>query len=283
MLTPGDLLTDAMLLALDSKLTVEFGEAVTDRLAEVRRVAVADWLAPRLETAGYPADRHRTRRAAETVYGLTGSAYTAYTGTTVPAATVYATPASDALYVAYRAPYAAIWLGLADHVSAVASVLSAAAWDGTRWAALAAVVDGTQATAGVTLSGGGRVSWQSPDDWPARLVNGVSGHWLRLTVSATPTAGTVIDVLQPIVRSRLSYPLSLFALSLLYRDAAATRRGTWLDQATSYAEMASEAIELAMPLVGDEFDLTGDDVAGLGDSNVATDGPRPHAWSLERG
>jgi hypothetical protein len=283
MLTPGDLLTDAMLEALDSKLALDFGETVADRLADVRRVAVADWLSPRLERAGYAPSRHRTRRAADAVFGYTGSAYTDYTGAAVPLATVLATVATDALYVGLRTPFQALWLGLADHLSTVTAVASLAAWNGTAWASLSSVTDGTQATAGKPFSGGGRFSWWVPEDWPTRAVNGQTYHWLKLTTSVTPTAATSADVVHPIVRSRLSYPASLFALSVVYRDAASTRRGAWLDQAKVYEDMATQALEVVLPLVKDEFDVTGDEIAGLADANVETEGPAIGAWSLERG
>jgi hypothetical protein len=283
MLTPGDLLTDAMLEALDSKLAVDFGESVTGRLADVRRIAISDWLAPRLEKAGYDPSRHRMRRASDAVVGYTGGRYTDYTGVPVPLATVLATIASDALYVGQRAPFQALWLGLADHVSAVPAVASLAAWNGTTWAALTSLADGTQAVEGKPFSGGGRFSWWLPEDWPTRAVNGQTYHWLKLMTTATPTAGTMIDVVHPIVRSRLSYPASLFALSVIYRDAAATRRGAWLDQAKDYEALAREALEVVLPLVTDEFDLTGDEVAGLDDQNLTTGGPGTGLWTLERG
>src|SRR5574343_1064977 len=108
MWTPSDILTDLDLLAVDRLALTDFGvSALTDK----RAVAV-DWLAQRVEQAGYKLWQHAIRKTPDAVFGYNGSAYSDYTtaasDTTdgdVPLATIFAVPTTAVLYVGSRDPF----------------------------------------------------------------------------------------------------------------------------------------------------------------------------------
>lgn len=288
MISPGDLLTEADLRALDAGINTAFGDSLGLRLIDKRRIAVTDWLMPRLEAAGYRADRLRTRHQPDAAFGFTGGVYTdlaaacgSATADDVALASLWATPASDALFLGHGRPFLGLFLGLTGTLNANASVLSVAAWNGQAWTSVAGLADGTVAAAGKTLSGGGRVTWRLPDDWVERAINGARAYWVRLQVSAALTAGTTANQALPILRSRLTHPTALHALSLIYREGASSRRGAWLEQADSYAEQAQAALDAVLPLVVDEFDADADDAVGPTEADAAR--PADARWSLERG
>lgn len=65
-------------------------------------------------------------------------------------------------------------------------------WDGAAWANLASRTDNTL-SGGVTpfgITGVNAVSWDPPSDWATTAVNGVTGYWVRMRVTAIPGALT---------------------------------------------------------------------------------------------
>jgi len=281
--TPSDLITDLDLLALDRLCLTEFGVTV---LTDKRQVAAA-WVAQRVEQAGYHLWQHAIRREPEAVLGYTGVAFTDYTAaakTTTDAdialATIYATPSSAAVYVGSRDPFRGVYLGLVDSVNANTCVLSAKIWTGA-WTGVTSLVDGTQATAGKALSGGGLVSWQTPDTWVRRTLNNSLLYWAKLGVSSSLTAGTAAAQVSPVVASRLTLPASQYALALLYQESYGSQRGQWQEKATAMFASATEALTVALPLIADEFDLGNDDQVGRADASSIVDSTYLSTW--ERG
>jgi hypothetical protein len=89
----------------------------------------------------------------------------------------------------------------AANVNANASVLTAKYWNGSDWAALSNVTDGTIAVAGKTLSGDGQITWDVPSDWAASTINGITAYWVQLSVSLALSAAVEVeecDLLFPI-------------------------------------------------------------------------------------
>lgn len=287
MIFPGDLLTDADLRALDSRLDNDYGETLIPTLVEKRRVAVQDWLVPKLETFRYAPAQHQTRVRPVAAFGYTGGVYTDVCGALGDAtagdldlAQLWATPATDALYVAASRPFVGLSVSMVGTGNSAASVATVSVWSGSGWAAVPQLADGTRVALGKSFSGGGRFSWALPEEWAPRLVNGAGPYvWARLTVDVAPSAGTAADQILPVVRSRLTYPLALYTLSLIYREGASGRRGGWLEQADSYAEQAEKQLAAVLPLIGDEFDTDADGAVTAADASPV---PDLRGWSLER-
>lgn len=261
MWTPSDLLTDLDLLALDRLCLTDFGvSALTDK----RRAAV-DWLAPRVEQSGYKLWQHRVRRAPEAVFGYTGAAFVDYTDAAkdttegdLALATIFAAPAGDALYVGSRDPFKGVYLGLLDTINSNTCTLAVSVWSGA-WTAVTSLADGTRIGTGKSLSGGGLVAWQHPDSWSRRSVNNSLLYWAKLTVSSSLTAGTVAAQVAPVVASRLTLPASYYALGLLYQESYGSNRGAWQEKAGTFFDKAANALDVALPLIADEFDVNNDD------------------------
>ena len=259
-LIAADLVTDLDVLALDVRALSDFGTG-NATLSDKRRVAVTDWLAPRLEQAGYQAYRHLARRTPDAAWGYTASAYTDRAGVLGDATiddvnvnSLFITAGSDALYVGSRQPFRGLYVGMADAVNTTASVSSLSYWNGA-WSAVTSVVDGTVLSAGKTLSGSGRITWSQPDDWFQRAVNNSPAYWARMQVSVRPSTGAAVGQVLPLARSRLTLPAALYTLHLLYAEGIAGTRGDWADKADRYEKKADTALTLALPLIGDEFDV----------------------------
>lgn len=261
MWTPSDLLTDLDLLALDRLCLTDFGvTALTDK-----RRAATDWLAPRVEQAGYKLWQHRIRRAPEAVFGYPGAAFTDYTDAALdttdadlPLSSICAVPSSAALYVGSRDPFKGVYVGVIDSINANSCTLDVSVWTG-GWTTVTSLVDGTQATLGKSFSGGGLVTWQPPDTWSRRAVNNSLLYWAKLTVSSSLTAGAAAAQLTPVVTSRLTLPASYYALALLYQESYGSTRGAWQEKAGTFFEKAANALDVVLPLIADEFDVDGND------------------------
>lgn len=281
---PNDLLTDADLLAYERTLLTQFG--VTDWI-DRRTKALEDWLWPIVEGQGLDRHRFRTRYAPDLVYGYTGSAYTDYTSATtstttgdLPLATVWATPASDALYVGSTQPFRGLsWrVGTANATAAVVTVtLSCDEWR------TVSVEDGTVSVAGKTLSRGGPMIWRVPDGWVLTPVNSQSYYWAQVTVSATPAGATASQV-GVIRRSRLCGPVTFRTLALVFREAPTGQDGPWRDKAEWYEAEAAAALQRALPLIGGEFDTgTEDDQIDATEAVQTTEEASDSSgWGLER-
>ena len=284
MWTPADLLTDLDLLAIDRLCLTDFG--VSD-LTDKRRAAL-DWLAPRVEQAGYKLWQHATRKAPEAVFGYTGTAYSdltaAATDTTdadVPLSSILAVPSSAAVYVGLRDPFKGVYIGVSDNVNANSATLDVSVWTGA-WTTVTSLVDGTQATAGKSCSGGGLVTWQWPDTWTRRTLNNSLLYWAKVTFASTLTAGTSAAQLTPVVPSRLTLPATYYTLGLLYQESYGSQRGSWQEKADKMFAAATDGLAIALPLIADEFDVSGDDTVARDEvSSVTPDTAYLTTW--ERG
>lgn len=260
MWTPSDLLTDLDLLALDRLCLTDFGVSA---LADKRAVAT-DWIAQRVEQAGYKLWQHTTRKTPDAVFGYDGAIYTDYTTAAsdatdgdVPLSSILTAP-TKALYVGSRDPFKGLYAGVTDNVNAVTAALGAEVWNG-RWLTVTSLADGTIATASKSFSGGGLVTWQRPDAWTRRLVNNSLLHWARLTISSSLTAGTKASQLTAIVPSRLTLPASYYTLGLLYQESFGANRGQWQEKADRFMAAAKELADTTLPLIADEFDVDDSD------------------------
>lgn len=286
MWTPSDLLTDLDLLALDRACLTDFGTD-PDLLADKRRAA-CDWAAARVEGSGYTLWRHRTRRTPDAVFGYNGSTYTDYTEAAadtnesdVPLSSILAAPTTHALYVGYRDPFVGLYLGLTDRVNANNLTATLDVWTGS-WRGVSSVSDGTRATAGKSLSGGGTVRWMRPDAWVRRTLNNSLLHWARLTVSSSMTATTATTQITPVVPSRLTLPCAQYALGLLYQESYGAARGAWGEKADKFLAAAASMLDVVVPQMADEFDVDESDAVDHTEvSSVQLDMARFSTW--ERG
>lgn len=287
-LVPADLVTDLDVLALDARALTDFGTA-NATLTEKRRVAVSDWLKPRLEAFGYPAHRHMTRRAPDvafrqisSVLGDVASIVSDATPDDLDLSAIFVGPAANALYLGAREPFRGLFIGMQETVNAVAAVASITYWNGGAWAAPSSLVDGTLIAAGKSFSGGGRISWALPDTWAPRLFGNTVAYFARVTVSNTLTTGATVGQILPLARSRLTYPAALHTLGRLYLEGWASSRGDWQEKGDRYLLDAEKELSMVLPLVGDEFDI---DVSGAVDAtevnSVTAARGDPFTW--ERG
>jgi hypothetical protein len=243
------------------------------------RVAVEDWLEPRLAANGYPVIRHRTRRAPTAAWARTGGTYTPVSGTDPLAlATALAAPGTDALFVGLDQPFRGLYVGLVDSVNSNACAASLTYWNGT-WHTFGSSIVNTTFAATVPFGRGGRIGWPVPTDWTHRTVNDARAYWLRLQVNSPVSASTIIDQLLPITRSRLTHAVAHQALGLLYTEGFASSRGEWKEKAKDAFMAAQAHLDLVINQVADEFDPDDDGVAEPTEVNSLTREP----WTWERG
>lgn len=252
---PNDLLTDQDLLAYESSILQQF--AATD-WQDKRSKALEDWLAPILKAQGYDIERLRTRHEPDAIFPFTGSAFTSETDDAKDTdaddlnfAAIFATPGSDALYIGSRTQFRGLSVRMHDSVSAVAAVLTVSYWN-DAWTALT-VTDGTQKTTGKAFSGGGAITWRVPKDWVVRAVNEERLYWVKLTISAVPTAATAGQI-GVIKRSALCAPLTFRTLTLIMREAPTGGDGPWREKAEWYETEADAALQRALSQIGGEFE-----------------------------
>jgi hypothetical protein len=281
---PTDLVSDVDLAAYEPEVVDWF--ARPGGWGDKRAKALEDWLFPRLAAQGFDAERLRTRAAAAAVLGATGAVWTDYTlasrdrtGGTVPLATVWTTPSTDALYVGHTRPFRGLSARLLDAVSSTASVLSVAAW-ADAWQPLA-LVDGTR-VGNASWARGGAVTWRTPGEWVERPLEGVWAYWARCTVSAALTASTAATQIGVIQRSALCAPATFRTLELIYTEAPTGAPGPWREKAEYYGKQAIEAWALALPLIGREFDANADDVIDRTEAQQTTAQVTGGGWTLER-
>jgi hypothetical protein len=111
---------------------------------------------------------------------------TALSAAPIPMAT------DDFLYVGFYYPFNAAEMRPDVNNNKATSKLSAEYWSGDSWKSLD-VIDGTAGAEGKTLSGLGRITWDTPSDWKENIPFDAflsRAYWVRFKVSAalTPTA-----------------------------------------------------------------------------------------------
>lgn len=278
MLNTGDLLADVDLLALDGTVLDEFGTLSAVYSGDKRRIAVEHWLTTRVQQAGYVTSRHQTRRQPDSAFGLTGGSYADIAQAASDHASdlwlssLLPTPSTDAIYVGLDDPWRGLWVGMLDSVNVnTLTASSVTYWDGGQWAGFNSLTDATMAASSIALSGGGRLMWQAPDDWARRPVNDSRWlYWVRVKLTRAPSASAVATSLLPIRRSRLTVPGAMYALGLLYREAAARTRGDWADKARAMLDAATSELSIVMPQIADEFDADDSGAVGATEAGSVT-------------
>lgn len=196
------------------------------------------------------ADRVLDRWAPDYVFGYTGSAYTDYTGQAkddtpddVPLATVFATPATDRLYIGAAWAFEGVELTLTGTRNDAASTVSVYYSGGTGWTAWASATDSTRATSTKSFSQSGRLGWTIPTGWQRQRLNGTGDeyYWIELRVSATLTAGVtaaqVLAVRPPDALKRCAAYLSLYHIYNGLAPGAANPE-PWQAKADKYWDQA---------------------------------------------
>lgn len=280
---PGDLVTDLDLLALDVGVLTDFG-ATSLNLAHKRQVAVSDWLKPRLETAGYPPNKHRTRRAPDAAFLVRGAASFDVTQTFARAtefniSSMLATPA-DYLLVGMQQPFRGLFVGVGDAINAVTCAGSLTYWNG-RWSVPSSLADDVTVD-GKMFAAGGNLSWSLQDDWFPRLLGNTMAYWVRFSCSSSLSANVGIGQILPIARSRLTDPAASYAMHLIYREASGSNTGQWMEKSKLFLDAANSALALAMPLLQDEFDLDVSNAIEPTEPNSVA-ATRPSGYTWERG
>jgi hypothetical protein len=256
---PSDLLTDSDLLAYESTLDQAFN---VDEWAEKRELAI-QWVFSRLKANGFDPDKFRTRHEPDLVYGYTGSAYsdqtdeaTDETSDDLNLATIFATPGTDALYIGSEKPFRGLSWRVLDTVSAVAGTVTVAYW-GDAWMSLA--LDNQTNSGGIPFVKGGSMTWRQPSNWALRPLNSSDPlYWVKVTVSATPTAAKA-GQLGCIRRSALCSVAALRTLVLLMREAPTGGDGPWREKANWYESQLDVELQVALQNVGGEFDTDDSD------------------------
>lgn len=284
---PNDLVSDADLVGYEANILTQFGQ--TDWQLR-RSKALEDWLFPLLVANGFQPHRLRTRFTADQVWAYTASAYTDKTDASkdttaddINAATVFATPANDAIFVGSTQPFRGLSIRMLDDVSSADGNLTVNAWCDT-WQSVAEMTDGTRRTQGKTLSGGGPVTWRAPEDWVERPINSSpSLYYVRLKVSAVPTGAKITQV-GCIRRSLLCAAATLRTLCLIYREAPTSQDGPWREKAEWYEAQADDAFQRVKGDIGGEFDtITVDDVVDTQEQAQTVEMVTGGGWTLERG
>ena len=113
--------------------------------------------------------------------------------------------ADDYLYIGSELPFNHRYFDVGSTPNAVAATVSVSIWDGNAWNAAVDVIDETASAAGASLAQDGIIRWatdryktwcmeQSTEDIPALSTLKIyNKYWVRLSWSATLTAGTILN------------------------------------------------------------------------------------------
>ena len=281
---PNDLVSDLDLRDYEGSVLTNYGE--TAWLGK-RTKALQDWLFPILKSRGFDPLKLRTRADVDRAWAVTSAVYTDRTGVLTDTtdddlnlATLFATASTDALYLGSTQPFRGLFVRMLDTVSTAASVLSVAYYNG-NWENLL-INDQTIQVAGKTFSAGGSVTWLLPTDWMTRVVNGSTRlYWVKVTVSATPTAAKASQI--GVIRgSSLTAPATFRTLQLIMAEAPSMQEGPWREKAEFYQTEADLALQRALQIVGGEFDTDDSDQISATEAAKTSDEASGGAWTLER-
>ena len=278
---PNDLVTDTDLLSYERTILTQFGVAGWEAK---RKKALTDWLFPLLEANRFTPDRLRTRHVPVTAFSYTSSAWAdrttaAATSDGLNLATILAAT-TDYLYLGFTAPFCGVHLTLLDAASSVTASLTVQQWTGA-WTTVQDVVDGTTIGA-KTLAQGGAITWTMPEALIRRSVNSSDDlYWVRLSCSSAPTGATAGPV-AVIRRSRLSGPVALRTLALIFREAPVGQDGPWREKAEWYEAEADRAFARVVAQLGPEFDTDDDDAIGADERDQTAATVSGGGWSFER-
>lgn len=299
MLRVEDILTDLDVLAVDSEATTDFGDVSSlTRLSDKRRIAVDDWLAGKLQSAGLNPRLHSTRRTPKSLlYQVAGNSLLALDiaskgSTPWDASSIWASnsPTADYLYVGTDRHFRSLFLTMLDGVNANSlSIFTVEYWNGGRWAEVQSLVDATMSAATISLSGGGMVQFHQPDNWcprPLATDGAVTGDWLywaRLGLNRRPTAGSMLYQVLPVTMSRMALPAAWQCLGMLYEEAYAGNRGQWAEKADRAFKRANDTFEMVRGLLSDEFDSDLSQSVDPGDASSAVPAYNYRLNTWERG
>lgn len=280
----NDLVTDEDLLDYEPGLLDAFGQTTWQAK---RQKALEDWLFPALKRRGFDPYRLRTRYEPDALCSYTGLAYADRTAAAkdttaddLNLGAIFTTAGSDCLYVGSVQPFRGLFVRMLDTVSAVASVLSVAYYNG-GWENLL-VDDKTMHTAGKTFSGGGAVTWLRPTDWMTRAISTFASlYWVKVDVSATPTFARAGQI-SVIGGSSLRVPVTFRTLELIFREAPTSGAGPWREKADFYKQEAGDALQVALEICGGEFDTDQSDVLSTTEQAQTADQVSGGGWSLQR-
>jgi len=275
--SPSDLVSDDDLLAYEGAILTLWNKGTWQTK---RQAALQDWLWPILRAEGYAPRQLRTRVVPHALRAYTAAAWSTPTEP-ITLSSVWATVATDYLYIGSQELFTGLWVELLESVSAVTAALTVQYWGGA-WKTLP-IADGTKVTAGKTLSGGGSVRWVTPENWDTRDLDDLTApyYWVRVSVSAKPT-GAIAQHLG-VIRDSVLRPAAIFrTLALIFHEAPLSSEGPWTEKAEFYEREAAAAMARALPLVGAEMDV---DDSNLVDTTEAeqTGAEAGQTWSLERG
>ena len=198
-------------------LSKDFGTGVTARSAAVYKGDAAAPLAF-VALGGSPAD--------SAYWTFDGAAWTQHAGHLVDPAAVLKTTNAGAAYADYTSaasdddgathvdlrsldtaaagswvlvggalPFTGVRVRMNANANRSAAALAAEYWNGTAWAAVSELVDGT-AYNGAALGRDGEVRFAEPASWTAATIAGTTGFWLRLSVGARLHGSTLVGGLR---------------------------------------------------------------------------------------
>jgi hypothetical protein len=286
MLPLDDLLSTLDVLAIDRQALDLYGAESQASIDDKRRIAVNDWLAGELTARGFDPSKHQSRRAPESAYLVSAASVGDITAlissranSPVNLADLVQAPSTDAILLGLREPYRGIAVTMIGSVNA--STLSAASltyWTGGRWDAVDSLTDGTASTdpPGASFAGGGVLRFDLPERWTPRPAVSPDQAWLYYTrIGLTAACSSLVQVSQllPIPRSRLTTPAALYALHLLYLEAAAGGRANYEDRAEQFAKKAYTALERQGPFLAEEFDADETGSVEIGEAASLTPAP----------
>jgi hypothetical protein len=242
-----------------------------------QRTEAKEDLKIRIETdfgAGAP-DKVLDKWPADYAFGYTSSAFSDITSAArddnpadVDLAGIFATAATDRIYLGSTVEFDALHVNMTATRNATASVLTArysgATVNGvTNFTSLSAT-DGT-AAAGATFAKSGRITWTVPSDWQRIRLNGTGDeyYWVELSISVVLTAGTSAAQLALVkAHSGLKRVTAYLALYHIYNGLAAGSPGEerWRLQAQKYLLMANDLYTKLKAKGSIWLDLNNDDV-----------------------
>lgn len=229
------LVTDADLTALEPEATSGAWRSTSwpNQRAEAKR-DLKIWLENDYAHIDDVADKVKDTHVSDAVYGYASGTYrdvttSAYdiTEDDIDLSVVFATPASDRLYVGGAGELDGVSFRLLNALNSAASVMSVKYYGPKGWTALTAA-DGTSVS-GVTLAQSGRVTWTVPSDWQRRYLNnsGFAYYWIEIAVSGALTNGTATgQVLTVKAPDGLRRVCAYRALGYIYKNLAAQAPST---------------------------------------------------------
>lgn len=229
------LVTDADLGALEPEATNGAWRSTSwpNQRTEAKR-DIKIWLETDYARIPNVADKVRDTYVADAVYAYTAGGYRDWTASAediteddINLSTIFATPASDRLYIGSAGEFDGVSLRLLSGLNAATSALSVQYYGPSGWTDLSAT-DGTSLS-GAAFAQSGRITWSVPTNWQRRVLNnsGNAYYWISIAVSATLTSGTATgQVLVIKAPDGLKRVAAFRALGYIYKNLAAQAPST---------------------------------------------------------